>query len=185
MKTLALCLLVVGCTVAEPAETYGSAKPEAGGWTVRLKVVTQYVGDMSGMSGTTNFVSFYDTTRSERCQAVVAADGVLRCLPTSQHLDALDHFAGSDCTTPVVKSVAGCDGPESPGYVSMTSESATCPSKTVTHVRQVFPAASYTTVYTVGPDGTCTGATMPEEWYYIGPEMAPSIFAPVLVMTMI
>ena len=71
----------------------------------RLKV-RYYVGS----DGSEQAIGFFDTTRNENCNYVLATDGVERCLPTTYNYLA-SYYADSANTQPVFGVLKGCPTP--------------------------------------------------------------------------
>src|SRR5436190_19532853 len=96
--------------------------------------------------GAKAFAGWVDTQRNEDCDFHIAADGVMRCLPSSTSQVAADYgyyFADASCTIPVAFYYASCSPPS---YVSVTGTPTSCPSSS--NATRIFTrGASYTSYY--------------------------------------
>jgi hypothetical protein len=131
----------------------------------RLKV-KYYAGD----DGSKAFAGFYDSQRKEDCSFRTAADGVSRCMPTTNAVFS-GYYADMTCTQPVVVVPAGCS---TPTYVLQTDVSC----NPVSDLLSVGVSYSGSSIYVLsgttctGTSGTGSGAA----YFYLGSEVPPSSF---------
>ena len=186
--------LVVACTTAPPAtddaarpdaaidsspepdapEAPPDARPQRDGGPSQLSVfesgtrLKMRVGTTP--DGAKTFFGWRDTLRNEDCAFANAADGMVRCLPSTVATYSVDLFwADAGCTTTrLVAAPAGC--PMLAGYARSVT---TCPPNRF--VVYVLGARHQGTAY-VKSGATCTAFTGTQDYYLLGAEVAADSF---------
>lgn len=117
----------------------------------------------------------FDTLRNEACTPMVAADGVSRCLPTSQ--SPVLYYADATCSTPIfLVAVGGCL--KAPVYVG---EAVTLPGQCATGTRVLKLAGEHVGDVYMLSGSACTKFPKPSSanLYLGGDEVTAGAFAPV------
>lgn len=118
--------------------------------------------------------TLFDSARGEECEAALAGDGALRCMPAPQAFGSISAFyADAACLIPTVTTRPGCAPPQ----LAETLESLACGEAR----RRIYSVGAQITsnVY-VKQNDTCAAAPLPKDQdVYAASEIAPSAFAPV------
>jgi len=136
-----------------------------------------------GGNGPPSLDQFVDATSGADCDVQTATDGKSRCLPTYQANDIA--YSDAACTAPLlVLSTASCaTTPTAPPPFVTTSDATTQQIHVLPVGAQVTPAQIW--VQQSGPPASCTPSQVMSSttYYSLGPEVAPSRFAEVTVVT--
>ena len=129
----------------------------------RLRPLVRVAGDAAAAEA-----GFFDDQRKLACSPLVAADGVLRCLPRSEGEVSL--FGDPDCRAPLVSGRLGCAAPT----VVAQGVPGTCPARVRVHR---VGAASFGPVF--AREATrCVPVPFPQQALFrLGPEIPPADFA--------
>jgi hypothetical protein len=162
------------------------------GSRIKARVTTSTTSSADGASYTSSaFAGWYDSSRSEPCDSMIAADGKARCLPTSTGVQTgLNFYADASCTQPILMS---------PTQVACSLFPATPPPKYLLggdvatqagcYLTRVYPVTKVATpagLYHPNGMGICAGPTAPPAGYdfYLGGAEIPAVtFAELTVTT--
>lgn len=130
----------------------------------------------------------FDTAHAAVCEGFLAADGVLRCLPSIITASA---YADAACSMPVlVISPTACDPtPAAPSVVGLQEQISlnACGPQYKVHELAVGADHSRTEVYYVDAAGNCRltppGVFQGSDVFDLGPEVAPDAFAELTTST--
>jgi hypothetical protein len=130
-----------------------------------------------GSDGSKEFVTWFDTQRSERCYWSMASDGVTRCLPSedvASQNSSHSTFGDSACSVPVVLRDAACP----PKYARRDISGASSCSSYRYAVHSIVGATGSSSYYQKS-SSACTLQTLtaPNLAYTVGPELPPDGFA--------
>ena len=115
----------------------------------------------------------FDSTLGENCVFALAADGVLRCLPTSIALARDPYFSDAACTSPAALTY---DCAPAPHYL-VTENASTCPVPSIGPAFY-YPGGGSTTAYVNGGAGCMRNSVVSGITYYaLGPAVSASTFA--------
>ncbi len=156
-KTLVALLLAPACMTPAYDEHQdagqGPGQGPGSGFDTGARIKSHYV---TTPDGTKTFTGLYDTKRKEDCSFGIAADNVLRCLPTAPSTWA---FMDASCSLPAYIGTCG----NQPKYMAYSPSVSACGT----------PGA--TTIYLVG--GPISGYYVKTLTGCSGPNPSPYVFA--------
>jgi hypothetical protein len=117
------------------------------GTRIKMKV-------LSSPDGAKVFQGSFDSQRNEDCSFQRAADGMMRCLPTSVAGDFGSYYGDAACSVPVALwQFASCSPPT---YVAVYAASAQCPTSPTGGTGIYARGTTYSSYY-VKSGATCSG----------------------------
>jgi hypothetical protein len=133
------------------------------------------VNFISGVDGSQVITGMHDSQRNEDCAFTIAADGVLRCLPSGSY--SVGVYTDAGCAQPIVGVAKGCTA-----TYAIVAAATSCGAQT--HVYTLGPAFTGAKSYALNDDGICvtypaTGITTFEttlDLYTLGSEVPASSF---------
>jgi hypothetical protein len=151
----------------------------------RLKTKSLVADDGTRQGG---YGGWFDSQRQEDCSLVIAADGMMRCLPLSSVASVGSYFGDSGCSMRLgLQAVpAACSAPVPPKYVIEFVTSQCVPFYRLYAAGSAFSGQLYQ--QSLGADGgiNCQRSTVGlpgYALYSVGAEIAPSFFVAARIVT--
>jgi hypothetical protein len=118
--------------------------------------------------------TLFDSARDEECDAALARDGAIRCLPNPQPFGAYSpYFSDSGCTVPTVATRPGCTAPPLVQIV----EAGSCGADPTRRLYTVGAKLTAAEVYTKQGNACVTAPLPKDQDLYATTEIDPAAFA--------
>jgi hypothetical protein len=160
-----------GATLA-PAELAPLAYRSEGKGAVLVQAVVAPGGQRLRANG------LFDGGRAASCQPTVAADGLLRCLPSS--FQATSVYSDAGCTKPLLRTTHDCAAP--PVFATLDPVTDGCAAAKV-HVFAPGARVTPTATYLLSGDCTKLAVSPSADYYELGAEIDPATLPPVTLTT--